>query len=119
MIIEAIALTYKAALHQTEIESVLIYDSKIPKKCNSDIWIKKLERINKNTGMIPRLRGLHGEDKNRHGKLLLQDLINAKHGYVVIELNGVELKRHREFNNMKWTRNKVFKFVTFSKLDNF
>ena len=116
MIIEVIALTYEAALRQTEIESMLIYDSKIPVKCNSDIWIKRLERINKNTGMTPRLQGLHGEVKNRHGKLLLQDLIHAKHGYVVIELSGAELKRHREFNNMKWTRNKVFRFLTFNNV---
>lgn len=113
MIIEAIALTYESALRQAEIESTLLYDSKIPVKCNSDIWIKRLERINQNKGMTPRLRGLHGEVKNRHGKLLLQDLIHAKHGYVVIELSGAELKRHREFNNMKWTRNKVFRFITF------
>jgi len=116
LIIEAIALTYEAALRQAEIESVLIYDSKIPAKCNSDIWIKRLERINKNTGMTPRLQGLHGEVKKRYGKLLLQDAIHAKQGYVVIELKGAELKWHREFNGMKWTRNKVFRFLTFNNL---
>ena len=114
MTIEAIALTYEAALRHAEIpEGVLLYDSKIPAKCNSDIWIKRLERIDKNKGMTPRLKGLHGEVKKRYGKLLLGDILHARLGYVVIELEGAELKRHRESNNMKWTRNKVFRFIYF------
>ena len=52
--IESIALTYESALRQAEIESTLLYDSKIPVKCNSDVWIKRLERINQNKGMTPK-----------------------------------------------------------------
>ena len=114
MIIEASALTYKAALRQAEIEEgILLFDSKIPAKANSGIWIERLWRMNQNTGMTNRLKGIHGEAKKRHGKALLEDLSRAVSGVLVIELKGAELKRYKESNNMKWTRNKVFKFVYF------
>lgn len=117
MIIEAIALTYEAALRQAEIpEGTLLFDSKIPAKANSDIWIKRLERMHQNKGMTNRLKGIHGEIKKRHGKALLADLNRALSGVLVIELSGAELKRRRESNNMKWTRNKVFRFIIFNNL---
>ena len=117
MTIEAIALTYQAALRQAEIpDGVLLYDSKIPAKANSDIWIKRLERMYQNKGMTNRLKGIHGEIKKRHGKALLKDLNCARTGILVIELTGAELKRHKESNNIKWTRYKVFRFVTFNDI---
>lgn len=117
MTIEAIALTYEAALRQAEIpEGALLFDSKIPAKANSDIWIKRLERMYQNKGMTNRLKGIHGEIKKRHGKALLRDLNRALSGVLVIELSGAELKRHRESNNIKWTRYKVFRFVTFNDI---
>ena len=110
---EVVAISYLGALRQRGLEEELIYDSKIPKRGNSVLWAKRLERINEDTGMIPRLRGLHGEVKRRYGKMLLEDLANARKATVVIELSGAELKRFKEENGFKWSRQKVYLFVTF------
>jgi len=115
MITEAIALTYAAALRQAEIEGTVIFDSKIPERANAVVWYERLQRMNQNTGMTPRLRGLHGEVKNRYGKLLIDDYVNASRGHIVIELSGAELKRHKESQGMKYSRSKVFRFITFKQ----
>lgn len=110
--IEVIAISYQGALKQSGLGEELIYESSIPSKANSLIWIQRLERINRNTGMTPRLRGLHGEVKIRYGKLLIEDYNKCKSDYIVIELSGAELKRYREENGFKWSRQKVFRFLT-------
>jgi len=110
---EVVAISYLGALRQAGLEDELIYDSYKPKRGNVSIWCDRLERINRNTGMTPRLRGLHGEVKARYGKLLLKDYHNAKTKYVVVEMLGAELKRFKETHGMKWSRQKVYRFVTF------
>lgn len=110
---EWVSISYRGALKQANLEDELIFESKIPNRANAELWVKRLERISRNTGMTPRLRGLHGEVKKRYGKMLLEDLANARKATVVIELSGAELKRFKEENGFKWSRQKAFRFVTF------
>lgn len=113
MIIEIVSTNYRAALLQAEIEDEIIYNSKIPKRANASVWYERLERISRNKGMTPRLRGLHGEVKRRYSKPLLEDQFHANEAYVVIELSGAELKQRKESLGLKWSRYKVFRFITF------
>ena len=110
--IEVVAISYEGALRQSGLDQEVVYESCIPDKANSAIWIQRLQRINRNIGMTPRLRGLHGEVKIRYGKLLIEDYNNCKSGYIVMELSGAELKRYKEENGYKWSRQKVFRFLT-------